>query len=370
MSPSVRAARHPGAAVSVLVVLAAIAFAGAAPAAAAPSLTYGCSPPADATSQSCAQWHNEPVKLIWAWNPFTAHPVGGNCNPQVFGQDNSALSVSCKVQDNGDATTTEETAVLHIDRSPPQVTAATPDRPPDLNGWWNHPIGFTFSGSDATSGIASCEPITFSGPGMSVTGSCTDKAGNVAIGSFPVAYDATPPSLASVKALAGNRSATVTWRESPDVVRVHIVRSPGPHGNASGTVYDGAGTRFHDDSLRNGIAYRYTVTVYDQAGNSVSGASAARPAVSLGMVPRRGTKVSRAPLLRWPAVKGASYYNVQLYRGRHRLLDVWPGRPRLRLPHRGLKPGWYRWYVWPGYGSRAAHHYGRFVGQSSFALTR
>jgi hypothetical protein len=357
---------------------AALALAPASPAAAAPSLSYGCSPPTTPTSGSCAQWHNQPVTLIWEWDSLVAHPVGGNCSPQVFGQDNAALPVSCKIEDYGGTSSTEETVFLHIDRTPPQVTTATPDRGPDAGGWWNHAVGYTFAGTDATSGIASCTPVTFEGPGTQLSGSCADKAGNVGTGTFNVAFDDTPPVLAGVKAIAGNRSATLTWQPAGGAVRSQVVRAPGPRGAASGIVYQGTAKRFRDPSLTNGVTYRYTVTTFDQAGNSNSSTAAARPAASKGMVPERGTRVSRAPLLRWPALRGASYYNVQVFRGRTKVLDAWPGHAHMKLRHHWkfagrrftLRPGRYRWYVWPGYGSRAAHRYGSFIGQSSFVLAR
>ncbi len=364
---------------AVLIALAGVAvFAHALPASAAPSLSYGCSPPADATPESCAQWHNQPVQLIWDWNTLHARQVGGNCNTQTFTQDNAALSVSCTVQDKGDLTTTEETVVLHIDRTPPQVTVATPLRGPDFGGWWNHAVGYAFSGADATSGVASCSSVTFDGPGTQLVGTCTDNAGNVGTGTFTVAFDDTPPILGHVTATPGNRSATLKWQPSPDTVRVQISRAPGPRGTRSGIVFSGTGKRFRDPTLTNGVLYRYTVTTFDQAGNSTSASAAARPAVSKGMAPTRGTKVRRAPRLRWPAVRGASYYNVQVFRGKTKVLSAWPGHAQLKLHghwrfagHRfALRPGRYRWYVWPGYGSRAAHRYGSFIGQSSFVLVR
>jgi hypothetical protein len=92
--------------------------------------------------------------------------------------------------------------------------------------------------------------------------------------------------------------------------------------------------------------------------------------------PRAGARVTAPPLLVWRRVARASYYNVQLYRGRQKLLSAWPERTRLRLRarwnylgrQRHLSPGVYRWYVWPGYGSPAARRYGRLVGQSRFTV--
>ena len=67
------------------------------------------------------------------------------------------------------------------DATPPAVSAL-PSRSPDHNGWYNHPVTFAFGGTDATSGIAGCSTVTYSGPASgsaTVTGSCSDRAGNV-----------------------------------------------------------------------------------------------------------------------------------------------------------------------------------------------
>jgi hypothetical protein len=355
------------------------AFAAAATtgaAQAAPALSYGCSPPTVPTPGSCADWHTQPVKLIWDWDALSAQPVGGNCSPQLFSQDTPSLPVSCKVQDLGGTSSTEETVFLHIDSTPPLVTVAIPDRSADSGGWWNHAVGYSFSGSDATSGLASCAPVTFDGPGTQLVGTCRDNAGNVGSTTFTIAFDNTPPLLAGVKARAGNRGATISWQPSSDTARSQVVRSPGTRGATSSTVYSGSGRRFHDASLTNGVAYRYTVTAFDQAGNGSSKLIAARPAASKGLKPARGTRLTGRPRLRWPAVRGASYYNVQVYRGKRKVLTAWPPHAHLKLRRRWvfhrhhvrLSPGTYRWYVWPGYGSRAAHRYGSFIGQSSFVI--
>src|SRR5262249_14302569 len=80
-----------------------------------------------------------------------------------------------------------------IDTDAPPVNSASVDRPADSNGWYNHPVTITFVGSDATSGIASCTSVTYSGPDSStatVGGVCKDKAGNTSsAGAFAVKYD-------------------------------------------------------------------------------------------------------------------------------------------------------------------------------------
>ena len=75
-------------------------------------------------------------------------------------------------------------------------------------------------------------------------------------------------------------------------------------------------------------------------------------------------------------MKGARYYNVILMRGR-RVFSAWPVRARLQLrrtwTYRGsrykLRPGLYRWFVWPGRGKLSAGNYGRMLGGSTFVVS-
>jgi hypothetical protein len=89
-----------------------------------------------------------------------------------------------------------------------------------------------------------------------------------------------------------------------------------------------------------------------------------------------GERVTRAPVLRWTPVKHAQYYNVQLVRGK-KILSAWPATTHFQVPrswvyhgHRyRLNRGAYRWYVWPGFGTRSANRYGGVLGGSSFAFS-
>jgi hypothetical protein len=80
-------------------------------------------------------------------------------------------------------------------------------------------------------------------------------------------------------------------------------------------------------------------------------------------------------MLRWTAVRGASYYNVQLFRGNRKVLSLWPTKSRVKLDrswsfegrHERLRAGRkYRWFVWPGHGARARADYGPLVGSRTF----
>ena len=84
--------------------------------------------------------------------------------------------------------------------------------------------------------------------------------------------------------------------------------------------------------------------------------------------------MKKPPLLRWTAVAGADYYNLQLFVGSHKVLTTWPLGTTFKLPkrweYRGraytFGKGRYRWYVWPGYGPRKAAKYGKLLGASVF----
>ena len=81
-------------------------------------------------------------------------------------------------------------------------------------------------------------------------------------------------------------------------------------------------------------------------------------------------------MLAWRKVQGASYYNVQLYRGNRKILSLWPNRTSFRLPKTWsfegrsylLAAGRYRWYVWPGLGPRSKQRYGALLGSSTFVV--
>src|SRR5205807_2640572 len=75
-----------------------------------------------------------------------------------------------------------ETFTVMIDKTAPTLAAA-PDRPANADGWYNSPVTFTFTATDALSGVAGqTAPVTLSGEGagQSVTGTATDIAGNSA----------------------------------------------------------------------------------------------------------------------------------------------------------------------------------------------
>jgi hypothetical protein len=263
------------------------------------------------------------------------------------------------------------TVPLSYDATPPAVTGAFADRPPDANGWYNRPFVVGFRGEDATSQVESCTELRYGGPdapATSVSGSCRDRAGNQSGAmSFALRYDATAPSLQGVRARPGNGSASLQWAASPDTTHVEVRR-------AGAVVYTGSGTSFTDRGLKNGTTYRYTLTAFDEAANAAKSAVTATPTGPL-VAPLPGAVVSSPPRLAWKAVPNATYYHVQVWRG-GRILSAWPRGTSFRLrrtwTYHGrrykLTKGRYRWYVWPGLGRRAEERFGKLIGSSSFVV--
>lgn len=329
---------------------------------------------------ACAGWHSRPVTVHWTWDPPPGTEDGTDgCDTQTVSQDTPPPGVSLRCTVTWGTQGAFSVATVLVDTTPPVVGSATPVRGPDHDGWYNKPAVFRFSGADATSGIASCDSVTYAGPDGSpagVTGGCTDLAGNRGLASFPLFFDDTPPAPATVQEAPGNRSIRLSWVAPPDAATVRVARSaPATGARASKVIYRGTGSRLTDRHLKNGVRYRYAITVFDQAGNSTVSNLSATP-TSLSLRPLPGTLVQAPPRLTWKRTRGADYYNVQLFRGKHKVLSAWPHGPHLQLKQawkyhgrvRRLKPGLYRWYVWPGFGNRAAHRYGGRLGGSSFRV--
>jgi hypothetical protein len=78
------------------------------------------------------------------------------------------------------------------------------------------------------------------------------------------------------------------------------------------------------------------------------------------------THLAVAPTISWHPVAGASYYNLVLWRGHRRILDLWPASTRVLLPgawdYHGVRgsvsPGRYLWFAYPGFGVKTSAHYG------------
>jgi hypothetical protein len=164
-----------------------------APAAVAAPINVACNGGGCSTG-----WYKVNVTVAFTWDPVGVTQTAG-CDTATLTSDTTGWARTCTVTySNGSKSQLGVT--IKKDATPPTLTGGSPSRGPDANGWYNHPVGINFNGSDATSGIASCSGPSYGGPdtaAASFSGTCSDNAGNTSPpASFgPIKYDATPPSV-------------------------------------------------------------------------------------------------------------------------------------------------------------------------------
>jgi hypothetical protein len=95
---------------------------------------------------------------------------------------------------------------------------------------------------------------------------------------------------------------------------------------------------------------------------------------------RRGSSTGRAAAAAqtfvWVPVPKATHYNVLFFRGRKKIYQAWPTKPRLQVPLRGVLngrrfafvPGRYTWRVQPGFGPRSQRKYGQPIVVSTWRV--
>jgi uncharacterized repeat protein (TIGR01451 family) len=103
--------------------------------------------------------------------------------------------------DNAGNVESPKTLTVMLDKTPPSITSVrTP--PPNANGWNNTSVTVSFQCSDALSGLAAGSPpapttLSSEGAGQSVSGTCTDVAGNAASATVSnINIDKTAPTVA------------------------------------------------------------------------------------------------------------------------------------------------------------------------------
>jgi hypothetical protein len=323
-------------------------------------------------------WYRSNVTVNWSIVDAESIILGTDCVlATTLSADTPGTKLTCRAWSDGGETT--KSVTIKLDKTAPTASAAA-DRSPDANGWYSHALTVTSSGTDAISGMESCTSSPYAGPdnpSALIAGSCRDVAGNVAGTSLSFKYDATAPSLSMVSAKPGNRSLSLAWKASTDTSRIQVARAPGRNGAAETVFYPGTAAIFRDSGLIVGQRYRYRVTGFDTAENKIDQTvDVVGTGALIRPFPAQKVLLASLPYLDWTPVRGAAYYNVQLVRGR-KVLSAWPAQSSFRLRRTWtydgrryrLRPGLYRWYVWPGFGRISAARYGRLLGSSTFVVS-
>ena len=122
------------------------------------------------------------------------------CAPTTLTADTAGTTLTCSATSAGG--TGSNSVTINIDKTAPSASASrTPAA--NGNGWNNTDVTVSFSGTDALSGIASCDAdvvLSSEGAGQSASGGCTDMAGNVSATATAsgINIDKTNPSVSLV----------------------------------------------------------------------------------------------------------------------------------------------------------------------------
>jgi hypothetical protein len=161
---------------------------------------------ADSTSYTAGTWTNQTVTVHYNCTDSDSG-VASVTGDQAFNADGVTASTSGTCIDKAGNSASTSFGPINIDKTAPINVNGAPNRAPDSGTWYNHAVDVVFTGTDATSGIASCTTTTYSSPDgneITVNGSCIDNAGNSANGvSSAFNYDGTGPTGVVLSVTAG-----------------------------------------------------------------------------------------------------------------------------------------------------------------------
>src|SRR5262249_839242 len=168
---------------AVVVVVVVVLGVPASASAAGGDISYSCTPGAS----NCTGWYTNPVTAQFVITPNQNNSVvnANGCGDLPVSGDTPDASQTCSAtfkDPSGGMATLSATVHIQKDSTPPAISGLSV-RGPDANGWYNHPLSIGVNATDATSGIASCNSLTYSGPDTtsgSFSGSCTDNPGTPA----------------------------------------------------------------------------------------------------------------------------------------------------------------------------------------------
>jgi hypothetical protein len=142
-------------------------------------------------------WYNHAFSVSYSGEDETSGIDSCDADDEYDGSDTAGDSLSGSCSDVA-GNSASASYPFKYDATAPTVSA-TPSRSPDHNGWYNAPFSVSYSGEDEASGIDSCDADDeYDGPdtaGDSLSGSCSDVAGNSASASYAFKYDATAPGV-------------------------------------------------------------------------------------------------------------------------------------------------------------------------------
>jgi hypothetical protein len=275
-------------------------------------------------------------------------------------------------------------AVVAIDNGDPSFTAIPPDALVEQTAVTGERFSYEALAADELdpSPTVACSPASgavFPHGMTAVRCTATDWGGHAVAAGFDVqVVNSVPPApVHGFATRARNGSVRLAWQKPTDWDAQRVVVSRAAKGTAQWRVVKRTEslTAFTDTRVANGREYRYRALSYDLVGNVSAPALAdARP--SRFMSPVWRAQLTRPPRLQWSPIRGADYYNVQVWRGPVKVLSRWPRRPSHKMAAswrfsgrlQTLEPGTYFAYAWPGFGSKSRARYGKMIGWTKFVV--
>ena len=185
-----------------------------------------------------------------------------------------------------------------------------------------------------------------------------------------------PPPVKGLRVNSENARVRVRWTPPAveDLAEVVVVRRLGaraPSSPKDGTVvYRGLARTVTDFPVSPRARVWYAAFALDDDDNVSTPVTGSLPRFDPPLyAPLDGAVIRNTQLFRWRRVAGASYYNVQIWRGAaaKKVVSTWTNAPTYVL-RRKLAKGRYSWYVFPGFGPRSLARYGALLGSGTFVV--
>ena len=223
-------------------------------------------------------YYTSPVTITWS----VKDPNGKNysCTKPTFysGPDTNETPLEGSCTDNANNQGTGKFN-MRYDSTPPTVFVK-PERDPDFNGWYNHAVKLTWTGTDDGSGInpSTCDSYIYQGgPTLEYNypGKCADFAGNEVTSYILMKYDSIEPSVPQPKEPSGqifDNPPKFTWQKSNDdgavTYTVYYIKENRLNFDSPLILYNGPNTSYVANSLfEYNVYYLWYVKATDQAGN-------------------------------------------------------------------------------------------------------
>jgi len=213
-------------------------------------------------TQGTNGWYTSDVTINWSVvDPESTIASQTGCDAQNVQSDTAGVAFTCTATSEGG--TSSQTFTIKRDATAPMITFASRTAA-NGNQWNNSPVTVNWSCSDTTSDVVAAsvsQTVSGEGANQSVTGTCTDNAGNSASGTQNgINIDKSAPTISAVATIGPNDAG---WYKSD--VTIHFTCADALSGLAANTC-----PADQVLSSEGGVVASAAQTITDLAGNTSS----------------------------------------------------------------------------------------------------